>query len=110
MPDGDIVHSGLRRLYQKPYQWLCEGKADWNECARIAMEALKRDLMRKGDLPIMLAKRMEESLDRVINDANKNGVVDWAALNMEFDRLEQQANGSHYLKTLALDAIFNGKL
>ncbi|HAA27772.1 MAG TPA: hypothetical protein DCE56_09020 [Cyanobacteria bacterium UBA8553] len=105
MPDGDNVHSRLARLYQKPYQWLYEGKADRDECARIAMEALKRDLMKKGNLPIMLAKRMEESLERAINDAtNKSGVVDWAALNVEFDRLEQQANGSHYLKTLALDA------
>jgi len=25
VPDGDIVHSKLRRLYQKPYKWLCEG-------------------------------------------------------------------------------------
>ena len=104
MPDGDIVHSRLARLYQKPYQWLCEGKADRDECARVAIAALKRDLMTKGDLPIMLAKHMDESLEQAINEASENGSVDWAALNMEFDRLEQQARGSHYLKTLVLNA------
>lgn len=34
MPDGDIVHNRLRRVYQKPYIWLCEGKATSDECAR----------------------------------------------------------------------------
>ncbi|MEW6493744.1 MAG: hypothetical protein AB1589_14725 [Cyanobacteriota bacterium] len=104
MPDGDIVHSRLAQLYKKPYQWLCEGKADSDECARVAIEALKRDLMRKGDLPVMLAKHMGESLERAISDASDNGFVDWAALSVEFDRLTQQADGSHYLKELTLRA------
>jgi hypothetical protein len=104
MPDGDIVHNRLARLYQKPYQWLCEGKADSDECARVAMEALKRDLKRKGNLPVMLAKRMGESLERAISDVGENGSVDWAALSVEFDRLAQQADGSHYLKELTLHA------
>ncbi|MBE9126582.1 MULTISPECIES: hypothetical protein [unclassified Coleofasciculus] len=104
MPDGDIVHSRLARLYQKPYQWLCEGKADRNECARVTREALKRDLMRKGDLPVMLAKRMGESLERAINDAGENGSVDWAALNREFDTLAGQVDGRPDLKELTLRA------
>lgn len=104
MPDGDIVHSRLARLYQKPYQSLCEGKADSHECAGYALKALKRDLMIKGDLPAKLAKCMGESLERTINDAGENGSVDWAALNLEFDRLAQRAKGSHYLKELTLHA------
>ncbi|NES18226.1 MAG: hypothetical protein F6K41_04670 [Symploca sp. SIO3E6] len=104
MPDGDMVHSRLTRLYQKPYKSLCEGKANSNECAWIAMKALKQDIVRKGDLPVMLAKCMSDRLEQAINDVGENGLVDWTAVSMEFDRLEQQANGSHYLKTLVLNA------
>jgi hypothetical protein len=87
-----------------PYQSFCEGKADRNECARVAKEALKRDIMKKGDLPPMLAKRMGESLERAINDAGESDSVNWVALSVEFDRLAQRANGSHYLKELTLHA------
>ncbi|MBD1928352.1 hypothetical protein H6F74_19175 [Trichocoleus sp. FACHB-90] len=104
MPDGDIVHSRLTRLYQKPYQSLCEGKADSHECAGYVIEALKRDIMRKGDLPAKLAKRMGESLEQALNDAGESGTVNWAALSVEFDRLAQRTNGSHYLKELTLHA------
>lgn len=104
MPDGDIVHSRLARFYKKPYQWLCERKANSDECARVAMEALKRDLMRKGDLPIILAKRMGEILERTINDASESSSVDWVALNMEFDTLVWQADGRPDLKELTLCA------
>ncbi|MDM9380077.1 hypothetical protein QUB80_05105 [Chlorogloeopsis sp. ULAP01] len=40
MPDGDIVHSQLSGLYQKPYLVVCEGKLDRNECVRITMGAV----------------------------------------------------------------------
>ena len=38
MADGDIVHRGLRRLYHKPYKWLCEGACTSDECARLVLE------------------------------------------------------------------------
>ena len=104
MPDGDIIHSRLTRLYQKPYQWLCEGKANTNQCARIVLKALKRDIKRKGNLPVMLAKQMGESLEQTIKNAGDSGSVDWTALNLEFDRLAQKTDGPHYLKTLVLNA------
>lgn len=97
MPDGDIVHSKLPRIYQKLYRWLCEGKANTTECGRVAMEALKRDLMKKGDLPVMLAKRMGESLERAINDASENSSVDWAALSTEFDNLAGRVYGVRFI-------------
>ncbi|NEP61769.1 MAG: hypothetical protein F6K31_33250 [Symploca sp. SIO2G7] len=104
MPDGDRVHSRLTRLYQKPYKWLCEGKANSNECAWITMKALKQDIMRKGDLPVMLARYMGKSLELTIEDAGNRGSVDWTALNLEFDGLAQKTRGTHYLKELTLCA------
>lgn len=104
MPDGDIVHSKLPRIYQKLYRWLCQGKANTTECGRVAMEALKLDLRRKGDLAISLAKRMGESLERAINDASENSPVDWAALSTEFDTLAGRVYGQPDLKELTLSA------
>lgn len=100
MPDGDIVHGRLSWLYQKPYRLLCEGKLNRDECAWITMDALKRNIKTKGSVPIVLAKRMGESLDQAIENAGNSGVLARAALSMEFDRFVQQANGPHYLKEL----------
>ncbi|MCY7321285.1 MAG: hypothetical protein LH660_05655 [Phormidesmis sp. CAN_BIN36] len=104
MPDGDIVHDKLRLIYQKPYKWLCEGKATTDQCAQIAMNALKKDLIKKGDLPVILAQSMAECLAQTINAAGESDPADWAALNLEFDRLIQKIDGRPDLKELTLRA------
>jgi hypothetical protein len=104
MADGDSVHSSLPPLYRKSYQWICEGKASNDECSRILVAALKQDIKNKGNLPVMIANRMSESLAQAINDAGKNGSVDWAALNIKFDKLVQRFNGPSDLKELTLYA------
>jgi hypothetical protein len=104
MADGDKVHGRLARLYQKPYQWLCEGKASNDECARVLMEALKQDLKNKGNLPVIISSHMAEILLQAVNDNCRNSSVDWAALNIEFEKLVQQFNGPSNLKELTLYA------
>lgn len=104
MVDGDIVHDRLRRLYQKPYKWLCEGKATSNECARVLLEKLKQDIKDKGDLPVILTQSMADRLVQATSTNDELGSKDWAALSMEFDRLVQQSNGRPDLKELALRA------
>lgn len=104
MPDGDIVHNRLRRLYQKPYKWLCEGKATSDECARVVLEKLKQDIKDKGDLPIILTQRMADRLVQATSTGDELGLGDWAALSMEFDRLAQQSDGRPDLKELTLRA------
>lgn len=49
MPDGDIIHKALPRIYQRPYRYLCEGKADDAECSKALQRAIKRDLQKAGD-------------------------------------------------------------
>lgn len=104
MTDGDIVHDRLRRLYQKPYKWLCEGKATSNECARVLLEKLKQDIKDKGDLPVILTQSMADRLVQATSTNDELGSEDWAALSMKFDRLVQQSNGRPDLKELALRA------
>lgn len=103
MPDGDIIR-GLERLYHKPYKALSEGKATSDEYARSLMKSLKQDIKNKGDLPVLLAKSMGESLTQAISDAGGIIFVDWAALRLEFNSLVEQAESSHYLKEIVLRA------
>lgn len=104
MTDGDIVHGRLNRLYQKPYQWLCEGQASHYECVRVLIEALKQDIKRKGDLPVKLAKQMGESLDQAIRNIGQSGFLDYATENRKFEKIVQQTDGRHDLKELTLRA------
>ena len=64
------------------------------------MQALKQKIVKKGNLPVQLAQSMAETLDRSISAAVETGTVDWASLNVEIDRLVQQANGPHRLKEI----------
>lgn len=103
MTDGDILHSQLSWAYQRPYQWLCEGKANSDECAWMVMGAIMREIKKKGAAPLVLAKRMGESLRQGI-DNGVNGVRNWAALSEELDQLARQAPCPHYEKQLVLRA------
>ncbi len=105
MPDGDIIHNKLARLYQKPYKFLCEGKASASECTRAILKALKLDLKNKGNLPVILAQRMSEKLTQTLtNNASKNGSIDWATLNTDLEEIVLQSGGSHNVKELSLSA------
>lgn len=104
MPDGDIVHDQLAWRYQKPYKWLCEGTASISECSWAVMKALKEEIKQKGDLPVALAQQMGEKLSHIFSCHLDKSSIDWAATNMEFDRLSQQIKTSHYHKELVLNA------
>jgi len=104
MTDGDTLRSNLSSVYRKPYKWLCEGKATSEECARVLMKALKQDLIKKGNLPVVIAQSMAERLARTISATGKNSSIDYAALSIEFEQLVAQADGVHTLKTLILRA------
>ncbi|MBD2232101.1 hypothetical protein [Phormidium tenue] len=105
MPDGDIVHKKLSRIYQKPYAWLCEGSASNDECASAALDALKRDISYKGDLPLTLASTAAEALNQAIQSVGVKEPVDWANLNQRIESLVQQADGAPRVKDLLLRAV-----
>jgi hypothetical protein len=102
MADGDVVHSGLKRLYQKPYEWICEGKASNEDCARSILDALRTDLKRKGDLPIKLCQHIAEILAEPGMDFKELEAKDYADLNQKIDVLARGFNLPSYLKELVL--------
>lgn len=104
MADGDIIRM-LTGIYHKPYQWLCEEKRSIDECAHVLMKALKKDIGKKGDLPLKLAQKIGEILSRTISAPGENGSVDCAALSLELDRLIWQFDGKPYVKELIRRAV-----
>ena len=105
MPDGDIVHMSLAGIYQKPYQVLCEGKLALDECARITMKALKKDIQKKGSEPIVLLQSMAERLKQAIETTGNGGVLDRVTLSKDFDRLAaRQSNAASHSKELCRSA------
>lgn len=102
MADGDIFRNGLG-YYKKLYESLCEGKASIDECTRMAISALKRDIQKKGNLPIVVAQQMGERLSQVIDIAGANNSVDWGMANREIEKI-LQVDGRHDVKELILCA------
>ncbi|MCY7331683.1 MAG: hypothetical protein LH649_03280 [Pseudanabaena sp. CAN_BIN31] len=102
MADGDIFRK-LGKIYIKPYKWLCEGKANTAECARIVMNALKQDVKIKGDLPIILAQRMGAKLTQILKEVSEFSSIDWGSVNKEIEKIVQ-VEGRHDLKEISLRA------
>lgn len=84
MPDGDIIHGRLPRLYQRPYRFLCEGKATDAECSKALQRALKRDLQKAGDDVARAALVVGDAIERArsgpdgFDAASANAAVDAA--------------------------------
>jgi hypothetical protein len=102
MPDGDIVHSQLSGLYQKPYKWLCEGKANNSENAWVVKGAVIRDIQTNyGNVAVKYAKRMGEMLRQMmVENVGPHSSVNWAALSTEIDRQVGQAKVKHHVQEL----------
>ncbi len=101
--DGDVLHR-LLGLYKNPYRILCEGKLERNECTRMMMQSFLKDLKKKGDAAIVLAKEMGEVLTQGIKDAGNSQSTNATDLSKKLDRLEQQANIPNRTKSLVLEA------
>lgn len=103
MPDGDIIHSGLLGIYQKPYQILCEGKLERNECIWILMKAVLKDIKKQGADPIALCNQMAEYIVQAIENSVSNQFTGWTDLSKKIDRLAQQVNIPNRTKSFVLD-------
>ncbi len=65
MPDGDRVHPGLTRPYQKAYKQLCEGQFSDESLATEAVDAIKRQLKQGGDAPAQLIAQIGSRLEAI---------------------------------------------
>jgi len=84
MADGDIFRT-LKEIYKKPYKWLCEGKANADECVRVLIMALKKDIQAQGNLPISLAQKIGETLAKIFEESCGN--IDFGSANKEIEKI-----------------------
>jgi hypothetical protein len=99
MPDGDIVHSRLSGLYQKPYKLLCQGK-DSSEYAWVVKGAVIRDIKKNYGIGLAYAKQIGEMFRQAMENTGQNSSVNWAALSTEIDRQVGQAKVKHHVQEL----------
>jgi len=86
MPDGDRVHDGLARIYQKSYMQICDGQFGSEVLANELVLAVWKDVQKDGDglLPFFqqTAEQCEEiQSNRLFED------IDW---QQEIDRVEER--------------------
>lgn len=105
MPDGDIVHSGMKGFYCTPYRILCEQSADQEVYTRELLMALKKDLKREGDQPIALASELANLLSNELVPDRFSKSVNWRELNKKVDQLINQSDMPHYLRDLMIRSV-----
>ena len=103
MPDGDLVHEGLTRVYQKPYIQICDGQFGDEDIAKELGDAVWKDVRKSCDglLPFFqeVAARCEWIQGNLMFEN-----IDW---QQEIDHIEEQKRRIYMdrrLRTLAEDA------
>lgn len=92
MPDGDVVHSCLRRAYQQPYKILCEGVASPEECARNILIPLRDNLRQNGQWPLRLSLSISDLLSQKVGPLELANDVEAARISREIDEVIRQAD------------------
>ena len=100
MPDGDRVLSHLGGLYQKPYIWLCEGVARPEECARIILDGLRKDLKQIAKVPLLLSRNISDLLSQKIGPLEFSNDLAAARFSRQIDELISQVDGPYREKEL----------
>jgi hypothetical protein len=100
MPDGDRVHSHLGGFYHKPYKWLCEGVARPEECARIILDGLRKDLKQIAKVPLLLSRNISDLLSQKIGPLEFSNDLAAARISRQIDELIRQVDGPYREKEL----------
>jgi hypothetical protein len=92
MPDGDRVHSHLGRLYQKPYQIICEGVASFEDCARSLLKSLKRDLLHTAKWPLLLSRDIADLFSQCIGPLAFSNEIEADRISRQIDELTRNVD------------------
>ena len=86
MPDGDVVHEGLARIYQKPYMQICDGQFGSRVLADELILAVWKDVRKDGDKLLPLFQQTAEQCDR-IQSSRLFQDIDW---QQEIEHVEER--------------------
>jgi hypothetical protein len=100
MPDGDRVHRHLGGFYQKPYKMLCEGVTRPEDCARMLLGKLKRDLQQIAIRPLLLSRKIADLLSQKIGPLEFSNDLASAGISRQIDELIRQVDGPSREKEL----------
>lgn len=103
MPDGDVVHEGLARIYQKPYMQICDGQFGSKVLADELVLAIWKDVRKDGDNLIPLFQQVAERCDRVQNSRLFED-INWQQEIDHIEELSRRIFVNRRVRTLAEDA------
>lgn len=93
MPDRDIVHPSLSRIYQKAYRQICEGHDPPEEQARVLSKALRQNLQDYGNEHL----RSLDDICQLLNDITSQPLFlpfeNWNKRNLKIERLIRKMGG-----------------
>ena len=101
MPDGDMVHSHPGGLYQKPYKMPCEGVARPEECARIILDGLRKNLKQIAKVPLLLSRNISDLLSQKMGPLEFSNDLAAARISRQIDDLSSQVNCYYHEMVLA---------
>lgn len=88
MPDGDRVHPGLTRPYQKVYKQLCEGQFNDESLADGVVETVKHQLQQGGDAPAQIITQIGARLDAISKEPL---LTNWQDVSRHIEQIISQA-------------------
>lgn len=101
MPDGDQVHPGLTRPYQKVYKQICEGQFNDESLAEEVIDALRCQLGKVGDKPAQVIARIAAHLDAI---SKQPLLTNWREVSSEIEQIVAQGGISKRVSAQIIDA------
>lgn len=101
--DGDLIHEGLTRVYQKPYVQICDGQFGDEDIARELGDAVWKDVQKRSDSLLLFFQEVAMQCERIKNSLLFED-IDW---QQEITLVEEQKRRIYLdkrLRNLAEDA------
>jgi hypothetical protein len=101
MADGDKVHPGLQKRYQKPYKQLCEGQFSDASIALGVVDRVKVQLKEAGDAP---ARLIGQIANRIESAAKEPLLTNWQRVGQEVERMASRVSAPKRLREQIVEA------
>lgn len=104
MPDGDRIYGKLTQAYEKPYEQICEGYFNDDIIAWNVLDAVKGDLKRYGEEPIVLIRQVVQRIQVLPREPLLKLTVDWNRERQGIERFARMSKGNRRGLDLAVEA------
>ena len=105
MPDRDIVHPSLPRIYQRVYKQICEGHDPPDEQARILAKAIRQNLQEYGNKHLLNLDEICQLLNDITSQPLFLPYENWNKRNFEIEHHIRKMRGHPRAIALLREAV-----